>query len=76
MDFQEAHLISVELIYIKMGEKNLFLCPFNPIVTMLVLRVIMMMSLQVQLNLDYPDSLGPHEIVRITENMNITEEQN
>ena len=29
-----------------------------------------------QLNLDYPDSLGPHEIVRITENMNINEEQN
>ena len=37
MDFQEAPLISVELIYIKMREKNLFLCPFNPIITMLVL---------------------------------------
>ena len=39
MDFQEAHLISVEDIIIisKLGEKNLFLCRFNPIVTMLVL---------------------------------------
>ena len=30
----------------------------------------------VQSNLDYPDSLGPDEIVRIIENMNINEEQN
>jgi len=31
----------------------------------------------VQLNLDYPDSLGPHETrVWIIENMNITEAQN
>ena len=30
----------------------------------------------VQSNLDYPDSLGPHEIVRIIENMNVIEEQN
>ena len=39
MDFQEAHLISVEDIIIisKLKEKNLFLCQFNPIVTMLVL---------------------------------------
>lgn len=39
MDFQEAHLISVEDIIIisKLKEKNLFLCRFNPIVTMLVL---------------------------------------
>ena len=39
MDFQEAHLISVEDIIIisKLGEKKLFLCRFNPIVTMLVL---------------------------------------
>ena len=39
MDFLEAHLISVEDIIIisKLGEKNLFLCQFNPIVTMLVL---------------------------------------
>ena len=29
-----------------------------------------------QSNLDYPDSLVPHEIVRIIENMNINEEQN
>ena len=29
-----------------------------------------------QSNLDYPDSLGPDEIVRIIENMNINEEQN
>jgi len=29
-----------------------------------------------QSNLDYSDSLGPHEIVRIIENMNINEEQN
>ena len=27
----------------------------------------------IQSNLDYPDSLGPHEIVRIIENMNINE---
>lgn len=39
MDFQEAHLISVEDIIIisKLKKKNLFLCRFNPIVTMLVL---------------------------------------
>ena len=30
----------------------------------------------IQSNLDYPDSLGPHEIVRIIKNMNINEEQN
>ena len=35
----------------------------------------------IQSKLDYPDSLGPHEIVRIiegpdNENMNINEEQN
>ena len=30
----------------------------------------------IQSNLDYPDSLGPHEIVRIIENMDINEEQN
>ena len=30
----------------------------------------------VQSSLDYPDSLGPHEIVQIIENMNINEEQN
>ena len=30
----------------------------------------------IQSNLDYPDSLGPHEIVRIIENMNANEEQN
>ena len=29
-----------------------------------------------QSNLDYPEWLGPHEIVRIIENMNINEEQN
>ena len=28
-----------------------------------------------QSNLDYPDSLGPHAVVRIIENMNINEEQ-
>ena len=33
-------------------------------------------GLNIQSNLDYPDSLGPHEIVRIIENMNINEEQN
>ena len=30
----------------------------------------------IQSNLDYLDSLGPHELVRIIENMNINEEQN
>ena len=30
----------------------------------------------IQSNLDYPDSLGPQEIVLIIENMNINEEQN
>jgi len=29
-----------------------------------------------QSDLDYPDSLGPDEIVRIIENMNINEGQN
>ena len=33
-------------------------------------------KLMVQSNLDYPDSLGTHEIVRIIENMNINEQQN
>ena len=33
-------------------------------------------GLILQSNLDYPDSLGPDEIVRIIENMNINEEQN
>ena len=33
-------------------------------------------KLMIQSNLDYPDSLGPHEIVRIIENMNVNEEQN
>ena len=27
-------------------------------------------------NVDYPDSLGSHEIARIIENMNINDEQN
>ena len=31
---------------------------------------------RVQSNLDYLDSLGPHKILRIIENMNINEEQN
>ena len=33
------------------------------------------LNLIIQSNLDYPDSLGLHEKVRIIENMNINEEQ-
>ena len=32
--------------------------------------------LLIQSNLDYLDSLGPDEIVRIIENINVNEEQN
>ena len=32
--------------------------------------------LLIQSNLDYPDSLGPDEIVPIIENMKVNEEQN
>ena len=44
--------------------------------TIYKLTLISSFIIWVQSNLDYPDSLGPDEIVRIIENMNINEEQN